>query len=380
MEYIGSYILYFATFSISIFFAYMYSHNYILYSSCDHVRAKTSYICLQAFTCIGILAPLIFLYTFRYGVGVDYYNYIDDFDWYGPRNFADLPNGYTEIGYGAINIIAYRLFGSYRGLLFLNSLLTVIPAVLSIKLFNIKQFPLGLSIYLLILYPSSFNGMRQHIAVSFIMLGIVMIYSGRYFWYFFCIIVACFFHKTSIIGLMFLFFINIKRENNYLKYIGMILLIVVGILMVEPIMKLSSRLPIINFYYSKYIDTYDAYNLTHYIVHTFFRLPLAFVLLLYYKVILKKDKKNFAVIICPFIDFLFIYMSKVIRWAIRMTYFTMASIPFSVMLIGSNEQIKERDKKLIIVLIIVTFAFRFAALFGYADYDGVIPYQFSFMQ
>ena len=84
------------------------------------------------------------------------------------------------------------------------------------------------------------------------------------------------------------------------------------------------------------------------------------------------------IIICPLIDFIFIFMSKVIRWTIRMTYFTMAAMPLSIMLIGSNDEIKDRDKKLVIFLLIITLILRFIALFGYADYDGIIPYQFSF--
>lgn len=56
----------------------------------------------------------------------------------------------------------------------------------------------------------------------------------------------------------------------------------------------------------------------------------------------------------------------------------MAAMPLSIMLIGSNDEIKDRDKKLVIFLLIITLILRFIALFGYADYDGIIPYQFSF--
>lgn len=282
------------------------------------------------------------------------------------------------MGYGAINIIAYRLFNSYTGQLFLNSLLILLPAIWALILFDTKQFPIGLSIYLLTLFPSSFNGMRQHIAVSFTMLAIVLIYKGKMFKYIFCVLVALLFHKTSIIDFLFLFLCKNRRKNEYLKFIGMIILIVIGIILIEPMMRVISKLPVISFYFNKYNDTYNAYSLTHYVVHSVFRLPLAFILLIYNKKIIEKNSKNLVIIICPFIDFIFIFMSKVIRWTIRMTYFTMAAMPLSIMLIGSNDEIKDRDKKLVIFLLIITLILRFIALFGYADYDGIIPYQFSF--
>lgn len=349
-----------------------------MYAEKKLVKTKFSYAALQMFALLGVLLPLVILFTFRYGVGEDYFSYLDDYNWYGPREFNVLPYGYTEMGYGAINIIAYRLFNSYTGLLFLNSLLILLPAIWALILFDTKQFPIGLSIYLLTLFPSSFNGMRQHIAVSFTMLAIVLIYKGKMFKYIFCVLVAILFHKTSIIDFLFLFLCKNRRKNEYLKFIGMIILIVIGIILIEPMMRVISKLPVISFYFNKYNDTYNAYSLTHYVVHSVFRLPLAFILLIYNKKIIEKNNKNLVIIICPFIDFIFIFMSKVIRWTIRMTYFTMAAMPLSIMLIGSNDEIKDRDKKLVIFLLIITLILRFIALFGYADYDGIIPYQFSF--
>ena len=378
MAFISSYVIYFVVFSISVFFSYLYVKNTEMYAEKKLVKTKFSYAALQMFALLGVLLPLVILFTFRYGVGEDYFSYLDDYNWYGPREFNVLPYGYAEMGYGAINIIAYRLFNSYTGLLFLNSLLILLPAIWALILFDTKQFPIGLSIYLLTLFPSSFNGMRQHIAVSFTMLAIVLIYKGKMFKYIFCVLVAILFHKTSIIDFLFLFLCKNRRKNEYLKFIGMIILIVIGIILIEPMMRVISKLPVISFYFNKYNDTYNAYSLTHYVVHSVFRLPLAFILLIYNKKIIEKNNKNLVIIICPFIDFIFIFMSKVIRWTIRMTYFTMAAMPLSIMLIGSNDEIKDRDKKLVIFLLIITLILRFIALFGYADYDGIIPYQFSF--
>ena len=378
MAFISSYVIYFVVFSISVFFSYLYVKNTEMYAEKKLVKTKFSYAALQMFALLGVLLPLVILFTFRYGVGEDYFSYLDDYNWYGPREFNVLPYGYNEMGYGAINIIAYRLFNSYTGLLFLNSLLILLPAIWALILFDTKQFPIGLSIYLLTLFPSSFNGMRQHIAVSFTMLAIVLIYKGKMFKYIFCVLVAILFHKTSIIDFLFLFLCKNRRKNEYLKFIGMIILIVIGIILIEPMMRVISKLPVISFYFNKYNDTYNAYSLTHYVVHSVFRLPLAFILLIYNKKIIEKNNKNLVIIICPFIDFIFIFMSKVIRWTIRMTYFTMAAMPLSIMLIGSNDEIKDRDKKLVIFLLIITLILRFIALFGYADYDGIIPYQFSF--
>jgi len=232
MAFISSYVIYFVVFTISVFFSYLYVKNTEMYAEKKLVKTKFSYAALQMFALLGVLLPLVILFTFRYGVGEDYFSYLDDYNWYGPREFNVLPYGYTEMGYGAINIIAYRLFNSYTGLLFLNSLLILLPAIWALILFDTKQFPIGLSIYLLTLFPSSFNGMRQHIAVSFTMLAIVLIYKGKMFKYIFCVLVAILFHKTSIIDFLFLFLCKNRRKNEYLKFIGMIILIVIGIILI----------------------------------------------------------------------------------------------------------------------------------------------------
>ena len=378
MSVVRSYLIYFGIFSVAIFLAFIYGKNAEKIEKVKLVRERVKYRILQFFLLAGIFIPLIFIYTFRYDVGVDYFSYLEEFKWYGPRSFFVLPKGYTEMGYGAINIIAYRLFGTYQGLLFLNSILTLTPVIAALILFDAKNFYLGLAVYLLTLFPSSFNGMRQHIAVAFVMLGLVMLYRKRLVHYVLCVGIACLFHKSSVFAFTFIFFMILGRKNRCVKFIGMVFAIVAGILLLEPLMKIFSEFPVIGFYYNKYIDTYGYYNLTHYIVHTVFRLPIVAVILLYHKSIIQKNDKNAMFLTLPFVDFVFIFMSKIIRWSIRMTYFTMAAAPFAMMLIVSSGKMNQRDRRIIILVMILTLILRFIVLFGFADYDGVIPYQFIF--
>ena len=82
MAFISSYVIYFVVFSISVFFSYLYVKNTEMYAEKKLVKTKFSYAALQMFALLGVLLPLVILFTFRYGVGEDYFSYLDDYNWY----------------------------------------------------------------------------------------------------------------------------------------------------------------------------------------------------------------------------------------------------------------------------------------------------------
>jgi hypothetical protein len=147
-------------------------------------------------------------------------------------------------------------------------------------------------------------------------------------------------------------------------------------------LELIARIPLVAYYYYKYIGTRGVATIMLFIVQTFFKLPITCILLMYSNQLIKYNKKNSALIIYTFFDYFFIFASHYIRWAIRMQYYTMLVAPFLFNLIDKLSAAEcDREKKChnwkaIRLLVIITYITRFLIVFGYSRYDGIIPYNF----
>lgn len=132
----------------------------------------------------------------RYDIGTDYSNYIDLYN--------SLNNTPIEIGYYYINLFVHHFHLSTQWIFAISSFITY-----SIVCFGLhgRFFCLTIIFYVLLLYLWSYSIIRQAIAMSFIILAMNFLIYGKNKRYFICIILATFFHYSSII-LIPLFFVN----------------------------------------------------------------------------------------------------------------------------------------------------------------------------
>lgn len=373
---IKSHLIYISAYLISIFFAGLYVENIKFIETLKNVYEKRKYQNIGIVVLILSFLPLIIIYTFRDGVGSDYFSYKSLFNQYSTLNFEDAFKQYKEAGYVIINILAYKIFGNYQGLLFLNSILTIIPIIIALLMYDMHYFHIGLSVYLLTLFPSTFNGMRQHIAVAFVMLALVSLQRKRWKLYLACAGVALLFHKAAIISFALPAFYLIGKNNIHIKFLMVIFGLLLCPFVIGSFINSFTQFPVIGFYFKKYINTSNYYSLNHYLVHTFFELPLSIVLLIYGKNLLHKKQNYLMVLSLPYFDFTFIFLGKFVRWATRMTYYSMVAIPLSIILFIKADNINHRDKYITVIGLILTLILRFILLYVYLGQDEIYPYNF----
>ncbi|WP_415945777.1 EpsG family protein [Selenomonas montiformis] len=370
---IGSLFLYGITFLVSILIASMLEKQYCFnLGKCELKNIADFTIII--FACL----PLVILSTFRYGVGVDYFSYYDDYIVVLTQNYSlnDFDFEMKEVGYTFITWLAINVFDSYRGLLFLSAWLTTVPVLIALLKYKRQYIVIGWSIYIITLYISSFNGIRQHIAVSIIMLALVYFYKNKLLKGLICTFIAYLFHYTALIALAFPLFIKCSRMSRKTQLIVLIGVFSLGILCMGLLMKILENVPLIYFYLDKYSGTFDDMSLMHYISNLAFKFPLVVLMICYYKKLIFDSKYNFALLAFLLLDMMFVFGSYYIKWIIRLQYYTMLAYPLVIVNIISNKSISNR--KIILWLFIVWILIRFVLWFGVAHYDSVIPYDYSF--
>lgn len=160
---------------------------------------------------VAILFPAI-IAGIRYDVGTDYKGV------YEPL-FEEILSGETlqrirtfEIGYILLNRLVIWLGGNFNVLMFLASLLTIIPIYIGLSHYKKKIcVPLAFFLFMLLFYQKSFNLVRQMIAVAFVFLGFTYLdfknddkkhIAIQCLKYFACVIVAGLFQRTSFVMLI----------------------------------------------------------------------------------------------------------------------------------------------------------------------------------
>ena len=188
-----------------------------------------------------------------------------------------------EIGYVVLVWISSRLFDSLQGLLFLSQLLTIVPIVwVLMKRENRSTLALGMLVYLLLYFNMSLNIMRQWIAMAFVFMGVIGLYSpGKKFREnSVCIIpvvLGFLFHNSALLGFMTLairLYLDSKRGQLYRKIITVC---AIAFLLLFSIGAVSSVLSSIGFgHYVNYLGRYTIELMPNQII---LRLPmLAFAL------------------------------------------------------------------------------------------------------
>lgn len=124
----------------------------------------------------------------------------------------------ADYGFHLLYFISSRFFPDYHAGLFFASLLTTSFFYLANErmrnLFNIPVW-CGMLIYYFSLYNTSFNAIRQMIAVSMVYYSFTFLLERKYRWYIVWNLIAMQFHMTAVIGfLAFGIFIILGNENN----------------------------------------------------------------------------------------------------------------------------------------------------------------------
>lgn len=135
-------------------------------------------------------------------IGVDTRNYVDYFN-----ETSDIFEGYMEKGWNVIVVFCKFLGLSAYGCNFIVALLSLYPFYYLTKEYNdyrINGCVLFL-LYSLCFYFLMFNGMRQHLAISILLMGYYFLSKTKTVLFIACLLIACTIHISSLLALLMLF-------------------------------------------------------------------------------------------------------------------------------------------------------------------------------
>lgn len=245
-----------------------------------------SYIFWATVICLSLLGG------FRWGVGNDFYRYLDHYDEVYDREFR-------EPLYRLTLTAAHRL-GNFRYFLFLSSLIINYGFLLFIREFSRSPF-LGYLLYfsLGVFYFGSWNLIRQYISISIFLINIVHYNrDNRLIRWFFLTLISAGFHLTGLVSLI------IPMAFSWKKWYIYIVSGIIAVILINNIENIIQLTP-----YWIYLDNRWEYSMNNsrnvILIYSYiFSLVLAFVYVLKAKNLLPKALVSHFLIVSGLLVFL----------------------------------------------------------------------------
>ena len=204
--------IYFVLFSVVLFFAYLVDTN-------KRKKKKKETI---IFGLLVVIIPCIFAGMRADSVGTDIRVYAKTVFEYVLHSGSILETQQVynvELGYVTLAYVCSKISSSLSFFLFATELLIVVP-VYCVAYKRSKKCSVWFTmlVYLLVLYCSTFNIMRQSIAASFLLLSYQFFEEKKLKKSIIFAVIACFFHNSTIVGIaMYLVAKFIGQIKNKVK-------------------------------------------------------------------------------------------------------------------------------------------------------------------
>jgi len=174
---------------------------------------------------------IYFLFAYRYNVGTDFFTYSRIVTSIGKLSWGEIFSNFTifdEIGYVIFAKITYTIGGT-KLFFGLSGLITFVLIYFSLKK-NFTKIDLitSLAVYIFYFYPTSFNLVRQFLAISIFFYSVRFILNRNIIKYLLTIIISASFHKSAffLIPIYFLYDKNKKQINKWYYYFYVILIVI----------------------------------------------------------------------------------------------------------------------------------------------------------
>ena len=251
---VKTYLMYAIVFLITILFAGLYQNSKVTDKNVLTSNRVRLYNFPRLYFYILILATPVFLGAVRWGVGVDFWNYLEKYHNYQSINMIEALKESREPLYNLLNYTADFLFyGKDWGVFFLSSFIIMLFILLTLDYYKKKvSLPMGLFIYFMIYYIESFNLVRQSIALSIVLYAYCYVLERRPFKYLFIILIAYLFHNSAIICIFF--YLLSYKKSNFSSFKNMVyyILIIVSPFLIGQLLLLLNYIPFLNFYTERY--------------------------------------------------------------------------------------------------------------------------------
>lgn len=321
----------------------------------------------RVYTATALAIPIL-ISGFRYGVGGDFYTYLGTYNTYATLSIVDFYeyNGIKQIGYYLFNKLSFVLFDSHTVLFTAFACFTVVFFHKAIRKMNVKNPALLYFMFLLMVYPTSFNIMKQCLAISICVYAFQYFFSGNMKKYIGWIIVAFFFHSSAIILLLLCF---VRKFFFIKKFTNLLITFAVGLFSTRWMFYVIENVNFLN----KYMTYEDGYSgsINNY---SFYLNAFVFVALLIFgrQLILKNENMvAFHFLTLSIVASILGFQSPFIA---RIGYYFSA---FEViLLVNLTETFKEKDSEIIACVGIIAYALAsFIITYYILGQSSVIPYQ-----
>ena len=167
---------------------------------------------LLSFIILSLMAGLR-----KYTVGVDTLQFYEAFNNIGQTNDWTFSEFRYEYGFSLLCKILYLIFKDPQSLIFVTSIFINFSVYIFIKN-NSKDYFLSTLLYIFLNYYFNYmNIMRQAIAIAILLLFYKFLKNKQYLFYLLGIIIAFFFHKTALMGLV-LILVKMLTKFKYLNF------------------------------------------------------------------------------------------------------------------------------------------------------------------
>ncbi|MFA6308367.1 MAG: EpsG family protein [Clostridia bacterium] len=345
-----SILIYSLTFFSSILLAWVYQKRL----SKLHKLVK-----VRVFGYIIIILPTVFLASVRNGIGTDFGYYLNNYHVFQNTNIFIAIKETGEPFFTLLNYIAnFLFFGQDWGIFFLSSFITMVFIVLTLDYFKKHiSIPVAMFIFYMIFYLTTYNVVRQMIAVSIILFSYKYVVEKKPFKFLILVIIAALFHQSAIICLAFYFLRYIRFEHFYVKIVYLTI-IFTSTLWIDSFIGLLKNIPIISGYLDKY-----GFEISHFgFGYLLYAIPIVAPAILFANKVIKLNPNyrffiNLSILYVP-MSLLGYYQI----WAIRATYYVTISQIILIPLILYSLKLKSNKilgYTMVIIYYLLIFYFEF---------------------
>lgn len=317
---------------------------------------------------------------FRYNVGTDFSSY--------QMLIYQVSQGrdsHAEVGFEIITRLLLFFGFSDQGVFLFFSILTILFFYLGIRYYYSKTSffkPVFYIMFIIFIYFSSFNVIRQILAASILFYATKYIFNKSFFKYSIFVLLAMSFHFSSFI--FFILYFVVKKEYSKLSF-SIVLIFSTILSTTNSISKILEtivyRFPIIDLggYLSKYIVSDYNPNLADYGIVFFMN-----VFILIFIITFKENfiKNQFQIV---FLNFYFIY---IVSMVLALDFFAVSRFQYffsiyMVLCISSVDKTFNFDSRRIvksIMVLLYIFLYVYIISRGYMNPDNtdIIPYNYNF--
>ena len=324
----------------------------------------------------GFRAPIIGTDTSSY---IAVYEYVSSYDAI-TQCFYELPK--FEVGWQLLMYLSSIIIEDRHFAFFVASFVGSVVTYIAINKFSTDPFVvlMGWFLYLVFFFCESLNGMRQYLALPFVMLGVVYLIHNCIAKYFVCLAIASLFHYTALVGVVFLVWYKclLKKNVSNCRYVGYYILCAIFSICIILLLPKLINVGLISSRYELYLNAPDGIRLTcliGFIVSLICMFGLSFIDRTRYTV----RAVVFVLALGELIQTVGIFYWFLDRVALYFCYIGIFSVPVMV-----NElhikSIGSLQRGIIISVILIFSLAYWVAVHCYAGFSEIYPYQFDILK